>query len=241
MMNAYFGTWSGSEEDLAPRLQQIGRDYPTKMVIISEFGYPAFFSPDSATGDKMRIRTIENQLEQFQKFDFVAGAIFWCYQDYKSHQNLWPGHEEGYVEIGLVDEYRQRRPSFWVWEKRNQPVIFSNEKWVYDGKGNRVGFEVGLSGRPLDEIPSYPLRDSVVRWELRDRDGNVLASGEQPVPNLQQAALVRGTWAAGTSLPLHLQITLLDAKGDAEGATALDAYPANSSGQRVEDMNQTPR
>jgi hypothetical protein len=119
MMNAYFGTWSGSEEDLAPRLQQIGRDYPTKMVIISEFGYPAFFSPDSATGDKMRIRTIENQLEQFQKFDFVAGAIFWCYQDYKSHQNLWPGHEEGYVEIGLVDEYRQRRPSFWVWEKRN--------------------------------------------------------------------------------------------------------------------------
>jgi len=34
----------------------------------------------------------------------------------------------------VVDEYRQRRPSFAVWEKRNQPVIFANEKWVYDGK-----------------------------------------------------------------------------------------------------------
>jgi beta-glucuronidase len=240
MMNAYFGTWSGSAEDLVPRLQQIGRDYPTKMVIISEFGYPGIFSPDSATADKMRIRTIEDQLEQFQKFDFVAGAIFWCYQDYKSHQNLWPGHQEGYVDHGLVDEYRQRRPSFAVWEKRNQPVVFANEKWVYDAKGNRTGFEAGLSGRPLDEMPSYPLCDSVVGWELRDRDGNLLASGQQPVPDLQQPVLVRGAWAADPSLPLHLQIAFLDAKGDVEGATALDAYPANSSGQSVEDMKQTP-
>jgi beta-glucuronidase len=240
MMNAYFGTWSGGEEDLAPRLQQIGRDYPTKMVIVSEFGYPGIFSPDSAAADKMRIRTIENQLAQFQKFDFVAGAIFWCYQDYKSHQNLWPGHQEGYVDHGLVDEYRQRRPSFWVWEKRNQPVLFSREKWIYDDQGNRVGFEAGLSERSLDEIPSYPLRDGIVRWELRDRDGSLLASGEQPVPDLHQAALVRGTWAAGASLPLHLQIAFLDAKGDAAGATALDAYAANSSGQPIEDMKQTP-
>lgn len=240
MMNAYFGTWSGREEDLVPRLQQIGRDYPTKMVIVSEFGYPGVFSPDSAAADKMRIRTIENQLDQYQKFDFVAGAIFWCYQDYKSHQNLWPGHQEGYVDHGLVDEYRQRRPSFWVWEKRNQPVIFSNEKWIFDEKGNRVGFEVGLSGRPLEEMPSYPLRNSTVKWELRDRDGNMLASGEQAVPDLRQAVLVRGAWAVSASPPLHLQITFLDAKGDAGAATALDAYPLNVSGQRIEDMKQTP-
>jgi beta-glucuronidase len=240
MMNAYFGTWSGNQEDLVPRLQQIGRDYPTKMVIISEFGYPGLFSPDSAAADKIRIRTIENQLEQFQKFDFVAGAIFWCYQDYKSHQNLWPGHTEGYVDHGLVDEYRQRRPSFWIWEKRNQPVVFSNEKWTYDNKGNRVGFEVDLSGRPLDEMPSYPLTDSVVRWELRDHDGNLLARGEQPVPDLRQPVFVRGAWDAKPSLPLHLQITFLDAKGDAEGTTVLDVYPANSGGQNIEDMNQTP-
>jgi beta-glucuronidase len=240
MMNAYFGTWSGSEEDLVPRLQQIGRDYPTKMVIVSEFGYPGIFSPDSVTADKMRIRTIENQLDKYQKFDFVAGAIFWCYQDYKSHQNLWPGHQEGYVDHGVVDEYRQRRPSFWTWEKRNQPVIFSNAKWVYDGKSDRVGFEVSVSRRSLDEIPSYPLRDNLITWELRDRDGNVLASGEQTVHDLQHAALVRGKWAAGASLPLHLRITFLDAKGNSEAATALDAYPLHFSGQRIEDMTQTP-
>jgi beta-glucuronidase len=240
MMNAYFGTWSGGADDLAPRLQQVGRDYPTKMVIVSEFGYPGIFSPDSVTADKMRIHTIEDQLEQYQKFDFVAGAIFWCYQDYKSHQNLWAGQQEGYVDHGLVDEYRQRRPSFWVWEKRNQPVIFSNQKWVYDGDGNRIGFEAGVSARPLDEMPSYPLRHGLVTWELRDRDGNALASGEQAIPDLHEAVLVRGTWAAGASLPLHLQIAFLDAKENSEATTVLDAYPLNFSGQRVEDMKQTP-
>jgi beta-glucuronidase len=45
MMNAYFGTWSGSEDDLAPRLQQVGRDYPTKMVIVSEFAIPGSSRP----------------------------------------------------------------------------------------------------------------------------------------------------------------------------------------------------
>jgi len=240
MMNAYFGTWNGREEGLVPRLQQIGRDYPTKMVIVSEFGYPGIFSSDSAAADKMRIRTIENQLAQFQKFDFVAGAIFWCYQDYKSHQNLWPGEHEGYVDHGLVDENRQRRPSYWVWETRNRPVFFSNEKWILDPTGNRTGFEVVVSGRPLGEMPSYLLRNGIVRWGLRDRDGNVLAKGEQPVPDLRQAAVVRGAWAAGASLPLHLQIEFLDARGEVEAAAGLDAPFANASGQPGEEMKPTP-
>ena len=240
MMNAYFGTWSGREEDLAPRLEQIGRDYPTKMVIISEFGYPGFFSPDTTTADKMRIRTIESQLDQFEKFDFVAGAIFWCYQDYKSHLNLWPGHQEGYVDHGVVDEYRQRRPSYFVWEKRNQPVVFSGEKWAYDKKGDRVGFEVGLSARSLEQMPSYPLRDGLAKWELRDRDGKLLASGEQTLPDLKQPVKVRGNWDAAPGLPLHLRMVFFDAKGDAEGDTVMDAYAVNAGGQSIEEMTQTP-
>ena len=44
--------------------------------------------------------------------DWIAGAILWCYQDYKSPRNLWPGETEGYVEHGLVDEARQRKPSY---------------------------------------------------------------------------------------------------------------------------------
>jgi len=97
-----------------------------------------------------------------------------------------------------------------------------------------------VSARPLDEMPSYPLRHGLVTWELRDRDGNALASGEQAIPDLEHAVLVRGTWAAGASLPLHLQIAFLDAKENSEATTVLDAYPLNFSGQRVEDMKQTP-
>jgi beta-glucuronidase len=145
------------------------------------------------------LQVVPKLVGQFQKFDFVAGTICWCYQDYKSHQNLWPGHTEGYVDHGVVDEYRQRRPSFAVWEKRNRPVIFASEKWVYDGKGNHVSFEVSLSGRSLNEMPSYTLGDGMVRWKLRDRHGNLLVHGEQPVPDLRHTPLVQGDWAVGPS------------------------------------------
>jgi hypothetical protein len=60
--------------------EQIGRDYPTKVLIISEFGYAGIFSRDSTTADKVWICTIQSQIEQFHKFEFVADAIF-CYQD----------------------------------------------------------------------------------------------------------------------------------------------------------------
>jgi beta-glucuronidase len=240
MMNAYFGTWMGSADDLLPRMQEIGRDYPTKMVIVSEFGYPGVFSPDSATADKMRVRTMERQLDEFARFDFVAGAIFWCYQDYKSHLNLWPGYQEGYVDHGVVDEYRQRRPSFAVWEKANQPVVFSGEKWVYDGKGNRAGFEVELSPRTFRDIPSYPLRNGRANWELRDRDGRLITVGEQSVPELLPGIVVHGAWDGNTSPWLHLQVTFFDAMGHAEAATAIDAHPVSPGGETIDEMKQTP-
>lgn len=99
---------------------------------------------------------------------------------------------------------------------------------------------VELDNRPTAQtIPGFALRLRDT-WELRDRDGNALASGEQAIPDLQQAVLVRGTWVAGASLPLHLQIAFLDAKENSEATTVLDAYPLNFSGQGVDDMKQTP-
>jgi hypothetical protein len=70
--------------------------------------------------------------------------------------------------------------------------------------------------------------------------GNLLVHGEQPMPDLRLASLVQGNSAEGPSPPHHLQVTFLDAKGDAQGATALDPYPLNFSGQGVEDMKQKP-
>ena len=51
-------------------------------------------------------------MPEFARRDWIAGAILWCYQDYKSRRYFWPGQEEGYLEHGLVDEDRQRKPSY---------------------------------------------------------------------------------------------------------------------------------
>ena len=50
------------------------------------------------SADKARSDNLLQQMDAFQKRSFIAGAIFWTYQDYKSHRNLWPGQTEGYVD-----------------------------------------------------------------------------------------------------------------------------------------------
>jgi len=100
MVNEYFGSWAGPAEQLGPVLDRIGAFYPDKMVIIAEFGLAGFFEPEARKGDEHRIRIMRDQLSEFARRDWIAGAIFWCYQDYKSHRNLWPGLTKGYVDMG---------------------------------------------------------------------------------------------------------------------------------------------
>ena len=62
-----------------------------------------------------RVSIIREQLPLLAKRDWIAGAILWCYQDYKSRRYFWPGQEKGYLEHGIVDENRQRKPSYFAW------------------------------------------------------------------------------------------------------------------------------
>jgi len=116
MMNQYFGSWHGPAAGLGPALDTIDRLYPDKMVIVSEMGYAGLFAGNSVEADRARIKVITEQLPVLAARDWIAGALLWCYQDYKSQRNLWPGETEGYVDHGLVDEARQRRPSYAVWQ-----------------------------------------------------------------------------------------------------------------------------
>jgi len=50
----------------------------------------------------------------------------------------------------------------------------------------------------------------------------------------------RGTWATGMFPRLHVQMTALGARENAEGAAVLDAYAFQYGGQSVENMQRTP-
>jgi beta-glucuronidase len=94
---------------------------------------------------------------------------------------------EGYVDHGVVDEYRQRRPSFYAWEKRSAPATLQ-AKWKYLGWYQTGGFEVTTGRNPLTQLPSYPLKDYKLHWEYRDGEGKLLHQGDFALPDMDQPA-----------------------------------------------------
>ena len=179
--------------------------FPDKMVVISEFGLAGPFAPDTAQADRLRVGIMESQLAEFEKHDFVAGALFWCYQDYKSHRNLWPGLTSDWVEMGIVDENRQRLPSYAAWKERTSParlgVVFSRGP-----SGPPTGFRATVERRAAGEIPSYELRGYRLEWEARDHDRTLLASGRTALPVIGSPATVEGAWPATSSRELTLTV-----------------------------------
>lgn len=212
MMNQYFGSWAGPAEGLAPALDRVGKMFPDKMVVISEFGLAGLFAPDTAQADRMRIDVMESQLAEFAKHDFVAGAIFWCYQDYKSHRNLWPGLTTDWVEMGLVDENRQRLPSYAAWKERTSPARL-DVAWTRGRFGPPAGFRATVARRPPAELPSHDLRGYRLEWEARDHDGTRLAGGAQDLPTIGAPATVEGSWPATTSREVRLTVRVLRPTG----------------------------
>ena len=122
MMNQYFGAWHGPREALGPALDKVDRLFPTKMVMISELGFPGIFAKTPAEADAMRVSILREQMPLLAQRDWIAGAILWCYQDYKSRRYFWPGQEQGYLEHGIVDPDRQRKPSYFAWQELNEPA-----------------------------------------------------------------------------------------------------------------------
>src|SRR2546425_7966779 len=88
MWNQYFGTWAGSASLLPETLERIGKLFPDKMIVVSEFGAAGTFAPNLPEADQLRRQIMRDQIALFSKYDFIGGVVFWCYQDYKSHQKL---------------------------------------------------------------------------------------------------------------------------------------------------------
>jgi beta-glucuronidase len=213
MMNQYFGSWHGSAAALPASLDQVDRLFPNKMVIISEFGLPGIFAKDAEEADQMRVKIIKEQMPELARRDWIAGAIFWCYQDYKSRRNLRPGLEEGYVDHGLVDQYRQRRPSYYVWKEMNTPASLTGgfERPTDNAPG---AFTATVQANAVQRLPSYPLHDYRLEWDVRDENNKIVASGAEALRDLANLQTVTGKLQplADTSA-LRLHLTLLSPMG----------------------------
>jgi hypothetical protein len=225
MMNQYYGTWHGPTSALIPALDKVNQMFPNKMVIISEFGYPGFFASSPPEADPARIRTIQDQMPLLAGRDWIAGAILWCYQDYKSRRNLWPGQTEGYVEHGVVDEARQRKPSYDVWRELNEPARIEAQ-WVGPPGSAISGFAVTLTPHAPQDLPYYPLHHYTLVWKLVDEKGKRVAGGDHLYEDLSHAERLSGAVpAGGPTQSLRLSLSLLGPLGAVASERTLD-WPA---------------
>jgi hypothetical protein len=238
MWNQYFGTWAGSASLLPETVERVGRMFPDKMIVISEFGAAGMFARDKEKGDELRRRIMRDQTELFSRHDFIGGLIFWCYQDYKSHRNLRPGMDSGFVEMGVVDENRQRYPSFELWKELNAPARIRMDWNPLTTYTPPEGFRAIIERRRADEIPSYTLRGYRLSWEVLDYDDRRVASGEQELPEVGTPYALEGKWAAPRTRAAKLRLRLYRPTGFVAQEETLDWWQPLSGGEELEEMRR---
>lgn len=204
LMNQYFGTWVGPKQGLGPALDLIHKTWPEKTVIISEYGFEPhwndlwgpptsslnpddyYFVPDdtpseSDKADFVRQQLITEQLDVFRSKPFVAGAIFWTYQDYRTRSNFI---------MGLVDFDRNRRGSWDVMREEYAPILIDSIQ-LSPATEDQYTAMVNLHTRgPIEvDMPAYTLRDYSFHWSLTSADGSKLFSeGDVDLPTLAPAS-----------------------------------------------------
>jgi beta-glucuronidase len=170
MCNEYVGSWTrGTVDDLARYLDEIHRAFPGKPLVISEYGYCAC-TADRPEGDSARVAVLLDHDKVFRQRDFVAGQIFFCYNDYRTHVgDRGVGALQQRVH-GVVDVYGARKPSYEVLRVESSPL----ESFHVSGKAG----ELTVQFTTRTAAPAYALRGYTLR-------AVVYGSGDIPVERIE--------------------------------------------------------
>jgi beta-glucuronidase len=203
--NEYYGSWSpGGPEDVRRNLEDIHRAFPSKPIVISEYGY-CECTPVRVGGDPRRIETLRSHDQVFRELDYVAGAIFFCYNDYRTHiGDKGMGALKQRVH-GVVDLYGRHKPSFDSLREESSPV----EQLLVKAEGKSLAATV-VSRRAL---PRYRLDGYTVRWIIHGFDGLPMEKHEVPLPLLEpgQTATVQVT--VQEERPRQIQVDVMRPTG----------------------------
>jgi beta-glucuronidase len=198
MINAYFGTWSGPKARLGPVLDAIHAAWPDKPVIISEYGFAARWEwihrrggddpsqyyavppeqvSDSAAADHLRQQLIREHLPAFRSRPFIAGAIFFTYQDHRTPNEL---------TMGVVDARRQRRDSWAVLREAYAPAVLDSVRMSMAPDGGYRATVILRARGPVDrDLPAYTLQGYCLAWTVAAPEGQrVFADGVIALPTL---------------------------------------------------------
>ena len=155
MWNEYYESWyGGSPADLERNLREITRAFPGKAIVISEYGYCAC-TADRPEGDGKRAEVLAGHDRVFAAADAVAGLIFFCYNDYRTHiGDKGAGVMKQRVH-GVVDLYGNRKPSWEVLRRESSPIAALR----IAGTGGRFTIEVEAKAA----VPGYAMEGCTLR------------------------------------------------------------------------------
>jgi beta-glucuronidase len=221
LMNAYYGMWHGPKDAFGAVLEMVHAAWPDKVLFISEWGFssqwqetepppnydparyyhvPQGTPPDAPEVDAVRCRHIADQMPVLRSKPFVAGCVYWTYQDYLVPV---PRVEDGRAPsamfvMGVVDAERGRRGSWYALRDEYAPLCIEPVA-LGPASGDRRRATVSLRARgPLEEdLPVYTLRGYRLRWTVTEGE-RTLAQGTIDLPTLPPAAVWRGdlVWPA---------------------------------------------
>jgi beta-galactosidase len=204
--NEYFGSWApGSPVAVAKHLDNLHAVFPGKPVVISEYGYCAC-TEDRPEGDERRIEILRSHDAAIRSKDFVAGAIFFCYNDYRTHVG-----DRGVGALkqrlhGVVDLYGAQKASHEVLRRESSPV----ESLTVENHLN--AFQLRLKTR--HDFPTYTLRG----YKL---GGIFYGEGDIPVERqeVELAEIASGSETtveltfSQSGVPLHVKFVVLRPTG----------------------------
>lgn len=177
MWNEYYESWMGGDVAAMERnLEAIHQAFPDKPIVISEYGY-CECRPSHSGGDVKRIDILHEHTRIFRQFDYVAGAIFFNYNDYRTHiGDKGVGALKQRVH-GVVDLLGDRKPSFEDLRRASSPV---EQIRVARDAG---GLDVTVAAR--ERLPSYTLEGYRLRWTVYGFGGLPMEMGEADLPKLK--------------------------------------------------------
>ncbi len=178
--NEYYETWyPGTPETMRRNLEEIHRAFPDKPIVISEYGYCAC-TADRPEGDARRVEILRAHDAVFRETSYTGGLIFFCYNDYRTHQgDKGTGVTKQRVH-GVVDIYGGRKPSYEVLRREASPVA------ALDVKGAPAAFEVTVTTR--NTVPCYTLEGYKIRAILYGAGEIPLEQLEAGLPRLEPGA-----------------------------------------------------
>ena len=174
--NEYYESWyKGGVPEVKRNLEEIHRAFPDKPIVISEYGYCAC-TADRPENDLTRIRILEGHDDSFRQYPYVGGAIFFCYNDYRTHMG-----DKGIGVLkqrvhGVVDLYGARKTSFEALRIQASPV--------QSLRLERAGNSLTATLQTRRTLPCYALEGYALRWIVYDQHDLPMEQHETPLPRL---------------------------------------------------------